>query len=118
MEVVCAVIKRERTSNNGRTIVEYLIGMCIINSDLEGQWEFIGGKVEEGESHSDAVKRAVMEQVGAEIEIMGLQHPIEHSHNRTKIRLWQHECKLTKNSPDPQDLVHFELAWIESRDMW
>jgi hypothetical protein len=118
MEVVCAVIKRERSSSSGRNIVEYLIGMCIYDDNLSGRWEFIGGKVEERESHSDAIKRVVMEKVGAEIEITGLQHPIEHSYNHTNIRRWPYECKLTENSPDPRDLVHLELAWIESWDMW
>ena len=118
MEVVYAVIKRERSSSSGRNIVEYLIGMCIYDDNLSGRWEFIGGKVEEGESHSDAIKRVVMEKVHAEIEITGFQHPIEHSYDHTNIRLWPYVCKLTKNSPDPQDLVHLELAWFESQDMW
>ncbi len=79
-----------------------------------------GGKVEHKENHSDAVKREVMEELGAEIEITGLQDPIKLSYNHVKIRLLPYECKLTNNSPEPKtkELDHSELAWVECWDMW
>jgi hypothetical protein len=61
-----------------------------------------------------------MEELDAEIEITGLQPPIEHSYNHAKARLWPYECKLTKHSPEPQALKmkHSELAWVECWVMW
>ena len=78
MEVVCAVIKRHIVQD-GRNIVGYLIGIT------DSGWEFIGGKVDGQECHPDAIKRVVINQVGAEIEIMALQHPITHSFHQVKI---------------------------------
>jgi hypothetical protein len=43
-----------------------------------------------------------MEELGAEIEITGLQDPNEHSYDHAKIQLFPYECKLTDISPDPQ----------------
>jgi hypothetical protein len=79
MEVVCAVIKRHIVQD-GRNIVGYLIGIT------DSGWEFIGGKVDGQECHPDAIKRVVINQVGAEIEIMALQHPITHSFHQVKFR--------------------------------
>ena len=77
-----------------------------------GKWEFPGGKVEHEKNHSDAVKREVMEELGAEIEITGLQDPIKYSYDCVKIRLFPYECKLTNNSPEPKanEMDHSELA--------
>ncbi len=56
-----------------------------------------------------------MEELGAEIQIMGLQDPIEHSYDHVKIRLLPYEYKLTNNSPEPKakEMDHSELAWVE-----
>ncbi len=69
---------------------------------------------------SDAVKRKVMEELGAEIEITGLQDPIEHSYNHVKIRLLPYECKLTNNSPEhkAKEMEHSKLVWVQCWDIW
>lgn len=35
-------------------------------------WEFAGGKVEQGESHAEALKREFMEELAVQIEVGGL----------------------------------------------
>jgi 8-oxo-dGTP diphosphatase len=81
---------------------------------------FPRGKVKHKEIHSNAVKREVMEELGAEIEITGLQDLIKYSYDHAKIRLLPYECKLTNNSLEPQakEMEHSELAWVECWDMW
>lgn len=37
--------------------------------EFEGLWEFPGGKIESGESHHDALKREIMEELGVNIAI-------------------------------------------------
>ncbi len=78
MDVVCAVIKSADVINKGRND-QFLIAKHAKNKIHAGKWEFPGGKVEHEENHSDSVKREVMEELDAEIEITGLQDPIEHS---------------------------------------
>ncbi len=119
MDVVCAVIKSADIINRGRNDL-FLIAKHAKNKIHAGKWEFPGGKVEHKENHSDAVKREVMEELGVEIEITGLQDPIKHSYNHVKIRLLPYECKLTNNSPEPKtkEMDHSELAWVECWDMW
>ncbi len=119
MDVFCAGIKSADVINKGRNDL-FLIAKCAKNKIHTGKWKFLGGKVEHEENHSDAMKREVMEELGAEIEITGLQDLIKHSYNHAKIRLLPYDCKLTDNSPEPQakEMEHSELAWVECWDMW
>ena len=119
MDVVCAVIKIADVINKGRNDL-FLIAKRAKNKVHAGKWEFPGGKVDHKENHSDAVKREVMEELDAEIEITGLQDPIKHSYDHVKIRLLPYECILTNNSPEPKanKMDHSELAWVECWDMW
>ncbi len=119
MDVICTVIKSADIINKGRNDL-FLIAKHTKNKIHAGKWEFPGGKVEHKENHSDAVKREVMEELDAKIEITGLQDPIEHSYDHVKIRLLPYECKLTKNNPEPKanKMDHSELAWVECWDMW
>jgi hypothetical protein len=61
-----------------------------------------------------------MEDFGAEMCIMGLQHRINHSYDHANMWLWPHECTLTDTSPAPQALAteHSELVCVKRWDMW
>ncbi len=41
---------------------------------LAGYWEFPGGKVESGESNTDGLIREIYEELGVDIDILGLVH--------------------------------------------
>ena len=60
LRVVAAVIARGD---------RYLITQRRPSAVLAGLWEFPGGKVEEGETDAEALKREVTERVGVEVEV-------------------------------------------------
>jgi 8-oxo-dGTP diphosphatase len=119
IDVVCAVIVSEDVANKGRDDL-YLIAKRAKEKTCPDLWEFVGGKVECEEKHSNAVKREVMEKLGVEIVITGFQEPIYHSYDHAKIRLLPYLCKLTNKSDEPEafGIDHSELVWVECWDMW
>jgi len=74
-DVVCAVIKSADVINKGGNDL-FLIAKRAKNKIHSGKWEFPGGKVEHEETHSDAVKREEMEELGVEIEITKIRSNI------------------------------------------
>ena len=67
IDVVCAIIEREGL---------FLIGRRAKGKSLQDLFEFVGGKVEDGECFLAAVKREVREEIGADVEVGRRLRPI------------------------------------------
>ena len=48
--------------------------------EFQGQWEFPGGKIEEGETSRQALKREIKEELDTEIEIFDLFDTVEYDY--------------------------------------
>lgn len=57
-------------------------------------WEFPGGKIEEGEDHSESLKREIQEELAVEISVGSLFHIAEHHEKKFSIKLFCYECTL------------------------
>lgn len=69
------------TISSGNVPTVRVVGACISNGDsyllacrssqqgYEGKWEFPGGKIEDGETDAEAIKREIREEIGVELEV-------------------------------------------------
>lgn len=108
IDVVCALLLDE--SGN------VLVARRPLEKSLGGLWEFPGGKVEDGETLSDALVREIREELGTEVvvESDGLQilGTFDHGMNDVIIRLHPIVCRLSKHAKPPEALEHLELQWL------
>ena len=73
------------------------------------KYEFVGGKVEEGESETEALVREVREELGAEIEVTGHFIRIGHTYPDFEIELSVYFCKLLSGYRITE---HESLCWM------
>lgn len=73
------------------------------------KYEFVGGKVEEGESETEALVREVREELSAEIEVTGHFIRIGHTYPDFEIELSVYFCKLLSGYRITE---HESLCWL------
>lgn len=104
--VVTAIIRREN---------KLLLGQRPEGSSLPGVWEFPGGKIELGESPTQALTRELHEELNIEAEIGPLKYATTHTYGDTGIVLLFFEVLYWKGQP--QATHHTELRWIEVSEL-
>lgn len=85
IRVVAAVVER-----NGR----YLITQRRPNAVLPMMWEFPGGKVEQGETDSEALRRELLERLGVESEVGEWISETVWDYEHYRVELTLYECSV------------------------
>ena len=105
IRVVAAVIERD-----GR----YLITQRRPTAVLPLLWEFPGGRVEEGESDSEALRRELLHRLGAQIEVGALISFVTHTYETYAVDLHLYECELIGDNLRAAAVHAFE--WVPSEE--
>ena len=88
----------------------YLITQRRFDDHLGGIWEFPGGKIREGESDEDCVRRELDEELGIQVE--GREHlgTIQYAYPDRKLELRFYRCLLASGDPKPVEVQDFRWA--------
>ena len=106
VRVVAAEIERDG---------KYLITQRRPEAILPLLWEFPSGRVEDGESDEDALKREIEERLGAEINVAELSMFIKHEYETYALDFCVYRCTLISESVSAK-AVH-DCKWVTPAEM-
>ena len=100
-EVVAALIRKE-----GRFLAFRRPG----NKARAHLWEFVGGKVEKGETKEEALIRECREEPDTEVAVGGVFCEVTHAYPDLTVHLTLFDAKIAGG--EPKLLEHEAMAWI------
>jgi 8-oxo-dGTP diphosphatase len=107
IRVVAAVIERE-----GR----YLITQRKPTAVLPLLWEFPGGRVEEGESETQALVREVKGRIGSEVAVFEKLGDHFHEYEAYDVLMSMYACALPRGA-EPTPVGVNEVRWVASEEL-
>ena len=110
VRVVAAVIKA--LNENGEPII---FATQRGYGDFKDGWEFPGGKIEEGETPQEALKREIMEELDTEISVGELINTVEYDYPTFHLSMDCFWCEIVKG-----DLVlkeHEAAKWVTKEQL-
>lgn len=96
----------------------YLIAQRLESAPLGGFWEFPGGKCGPGEWYEDCVRRELREELGVEVEVMGLYRVVEHTYPDQTVLLHFYRCRITSGEPRPLGCQQIRWAKLKELDQY
>ena len=81
---------------------------------LAGLWEFPGGKVAPGESHEQALRREMQEELGTDVEVGALVSTAAHGYDDRHVTLHFYACQLDTT---PQPMLGQEMRWVPRSEL-
>ncbi|NLM53004.1 MAG: (deoxy)nucleoside triphosphate pyrophosphohydrolase [Firmicutes bacterium] len=82
---------------------------------LGGFWEFPGGKIEEGETPEETLKRELREEMNVEIKVGEYLGENVHCYEDFAIRLMAYRAKIVGGEIKLSD--HEEYLWVEAGEL-
>lgn len=78
-------------------------------------WEFVGGKVEPGESKEEALIRECREELGVTVEVGDVFMEVTHQYPDITVHLTLFSASIREGVP--QKLEHQDIRWITAEEI-
>ena len=100
IEVVAAVIERDHA---------FLVTLRPAGTHLAGCWEFPGGKRHPSETHIEALRRELYEELDIVVDVGELLHSITHTYPEKTVVLYFYRCDF---AGEPKPMLGQEIRWV------
>ena len=81
---------------------------------LAGLWEFPGGKTGSTESHADALRREMREELDTDVDVGPLVFETTHAYPERTVSLFFYRCVLRGQ---PRPLLGQEMRWVRRSEL-
>lgn len=98
--VVAAVIERGDA---------FLLTLRPAGTHLSGHWEFPGGKVHDSETHAEALRREIFEELDAVANVGELVHSVTHAYPEKTVQLFFYRCELIGEA---KPMIGQQMRWV------
>lgn len=78
-------------------------------------WEFVGGKVEPGESKKEALVRECREELGVTVDVGDIFMEVTHNYPDITVHLTLFSASIREGVP--QKLEHQDIRWIAAEEI-
>src|SRR5687767_13086556 len=103
--VVAAIIERDGS---------FLVTLRPDGTHLAGHWEFPGGKVHHSETHVEALRREVFEELDCVVEVGELAHTVTHNYPEKTVELFFYRCGL---AGEPKPMMGQGMRWVHKSEL-
>ena len=81
---------------------------------LAGLWEFPGGKIGTSESHADALRREMKEELDTDVDVGSLVFETTHAYPERSVTLYFYRCVLRGQA---RPLLGQEMRWVRRSEL-
>ena len=89
--------------------------------DFKGKWEFPGGKIEQGETHEEALVREIKEELNADIEVLMFLTKVEHDYEKFHLTMHTYICSLKDKiemvKHGDNEFEHDNMVWLDEKHL-
>ena len=103
--VVAAVIERD-----GR----FLLTLRPSGTHLADHWEFPGGKCDPHETHAEALRRELHEELDIVADVGALEHAVSHAYPGRTVHLHFYRCTYVG---EPKGMIGQQVRWVAADEL-
>ncbi|MBL1209061.1 8-oxo-dGTP diphosphatase MutT [Geminocystis sp. GBBB08] len=89
---------------------EILIDKRLPTGLMANLWEFPGGKIKQGETYQECIKREIKEELGVDIAVNHHLIDITHTYSEFTVTLSVYICQIITGEPEPLECA--EIRWV------